>query len=317
MKRVAIHIATRTFPRFLLVSYLALLVGCLATADMTRVIGLDFMAFWAASYLALAGEPAAAYDAARQMAVHVIAIGRSQQVAPWHYPPTYQLLILPLALLPYVAAWGGWVSGTLAAYAAVIRQLAPRRPESLLLIFTFPVVLGNALLGQNGLLTSALLGAALLALPARPVLAGVLIGVLSIKPHLGLLIPIALIFGRQWRAFASAAATTLVLAACSVAVLGIEPWIAFLNDIPTVRPLIDAGQVSRPNMPSVYATLISLGIAHDAAAVVHGIQAILVIGAVAWTWNRAPMPLAGAVLACGAVMVPPYVFNYDLALLAI
>src|SRR5262245_42371561 len=60
-------------------------------------VGGDFMAFYAASKLTLSGEPAAVFDLTRLAAAeHEVAPG-SQDIFQWAYPPTYQLLIAPLA----------------------------------------------------------------------------------------------------------------------------------------------------------------------------------------------------------------------------
>jgi hypothetical protein len=50
--------------------------------------------------------------------------------------------------------------------------------EWLLLALAFPAVLINIGHGQNGFLTAALMGGALVALPRQPVLAGILFGLL-------------------------------------------------------------------------------------------------------------------------------------------
>ena len=54
--------------------------------------------------------------------------------------------------------------------------------------------------GQNGFLTAALLGGALVVLDRRPILAGILIGLLVYKPQYGLMIPIVLAVSGRWRA---------------------------------------------------------------------------------------------------------------------
>ena len=64
----------------------------------------------------------------------------------------------------------------------------------------------------------------------RPVLAGILFGLLTFKPHLGVLIPFALLVLGAWRVIAVAAVTTLLLVAGSVAVFGTEPWQRFVGE---------------------------------------------------------------------------------------
>ena len=62
----------------------------------------------------------------------------------------------------------------------------------------------------------------------REWLAGLVIGLLTIKPQLGVLIPLALIAGRYWRAIAGAVLSSALLAALAYALFGIETWRAFL-----------------------------------------------------------------------------------------
>ena len=51
-----------------------------------------------------------------------------------------------------------------------------------------------------------LLGGALVSLDRRPLIAGILFGLMAYKPQFGLMIPIALAAGGYWRSFSAAAA---------------------------------------------------------------------------------------------------------------
>ena len=77
----------------------------------------------------------------------------------------------------------------------------------ILLALAAPMAFINALVGQNGFLTAALIGGALYLIPVRPVLAGICLGLLTYKPQYGLLFPIVLIAAGHWRVFISAAVT--------------------------------------------------------------------------------------------------------------
>ena len=58
---------------------------------------------------------------------------------------------------------------------------------------------------------------------------GIAFGLLTVKPQLGLLVPVLLIAQGNWRTFFAAAATALVLAALSVLVYGAEAWQAYFH----------------------------------------------------------------------------------------
>ena len=115
----------------------------------------------------------------------------------WYYPPTFLLIVLPLALVPYLWALAGWTLATLAAYLSVLRKIAPSE-ETVWLTLAFPGAWINLINGQNGFLTAALLGGGLVYPEQQPVLAGFLFGLLVIKPHLGIFVPLALVVSRRW-----------------------------------------------------------------------------------------------------------------------
>lgn len=282
-----------------------------------KPLGYDFITFWAGSLLVLSGEAAASFDFARIFAAERIAVPANSQTFLWHYPPTFHLVVLPLALLPYLAAYLAWIASTFAAFAWVVRRFAPR-PEALWLLIAFPGTFINAFHGQNGFLIAALFGGALLLLRERPALAGLLFGLMSCKPQLGLLVPLALLFGRQWTAFAAAAATTFAFVVLSAVVIGADAWLAFWKNLPVVRLLLDSGDLPWAKIPSLYIALRMLGLSATPAYALHALLALGVAATVAEVWRRGRSPmLNGAVLVTGGLLVPPYLFDYDLALLAI
>ena len=282
-----------------------------------KPLGYDFITFWAGSWLTLQGDPAGAFDPAKIFAAERIAVPASDKLFLWHYPPTFLMVVTPFALVPYIVAYLLWGTATLALYAWVIRKLAPQ-PQTLLLLLAFPGVFLNFFHGQNAFLSAALLGGAILTLERRPVLAGILIGLMSYKPHFGVLIPLALICGRHWQAFAAAAVTTLLFAAASALTLGIEPWIAFWNNIPLAREVFEDGLIRWSKLPTLYASLRLAGAGLEIAYLLHTALGIGVAATVAWVWwRKPPLPLRGAVLAAGSLLVTPYMFDYDFAILAI
>lgn len=282
-----------------------------------KPLGYDFITFYSAAEVARQDGAAAVFDLGAMRAAQLaIAPGTAQPYA-WHYPPTFLLLVLPLALLPYFAALLAMLGATLAAYGAVLRRIAPH-PHTLMLALAFPATFVNLFHGQNGFLNAALFGAALLALERRPVLAGILLGLLSYKPHLGLLVPLALVAGGHWRALAAAAATTLAFAGLTLAVFGPAPWIAFVENMPFLRRVLEDGSLPWAKMPTMFAALRLLG-APVAVAYAGQIAAALVAAAaVLWSWRRAaPMALKAAVLVLAALLASPYSFDYDLTLLGL
>lgn len=296
----------------LLIIFVKLLLSDLLEPP-SHLLGSDFNAFWAASRLGLYGHPEDAYQAHLLVEVEKISHPAMAGVLPWFYPPSFYLLILPFGLLPYLAAYGAFVLSTLAAYVAAFVAQARRR-EALWYLVTFPAVWINLVHGQNAFLTSALAAVALASLQRRPVLSGVLIGLLSIKPHLAVLFPLALVTVGAWRTLWTALLVALALAAGATAVLGSATWPAFISSLSLARWGVETGAVSWATMPTVFSLCRLLGVVAPLAYLLHGLVAGTAIWSVWRVWRRtASMPVRGAALMCGTFLVSPYLFAYDLA----
>ena len=287
-----------------------------------KPIGTDFMNVWAAGRLALSGDPASIYDYARHYEVQLQALPYPDGVqAPyfgWHYPPMFLFAAAPLALLPYGIALTAWMTATLPVYLAAIRTIVPYR-HWLVVAMAFPAVFVNLGHGQNGFLTMGLLGGGLLLLEAKPILAGVLFGLLSYKPQFGILIPLVLAVGWQWRAFASAAATTAAIALASALAFGLDTWRAFFASLSLTRGyVLEQGATGWEKIQSTFSAVRMMGGSIDMAYAAQGAVLILVAAATLSVWRRpVSIGLKGAALATASLMATPYVLDYDLIVLAL
>jgi len=287
-----------------------------------KPLGTDFMTVWSAGKLALAGEPAAAYDYARHFEVQREALpwreGQDPPYFGWHYPPFFMLVAAVLALVPYGAALLAWTMATLPVYLAAIRAIVPYR-RWLLFALAFPAAFVNLAHGQSGFLTAGLLGLGLIMLEKRPLVAGVLFGLLTYKPQLGLLLPLVLIVDRRWEALIAAALTTLTASLLSYVVFGAEVWRAFFASVTITRTFVlEQGAMGWEKMQSAFAALRMLGASIETAYAVQGAMSLCVAAAVLWIWRRpVEMPIKSAALVTGALLATPYVMDYDLTLLAL
>src|SRR5580658_1390578 len=281
-----------------------------------KPLGTDFTSFWSASKLALGGDPAAAYDVAAHHAREAGIFGRDTGYAAFFYPPIFLLICLPLGLLPYLAALAAWLAATGALYVRMARAWLGAQ-AGWMPIFAFPAVLTNLGHGQNGFLSAALFGAGALWLEERPILAGLCLGALCYKPHLGPMIPIALIIAGRWKAIAGAALAVVALTAASLAVLGADAWRGFLADSGLARAALEQGLVGDAKMQSAFAAVRLWG---GPVWLGYGVQAAVAAGAVAglvWLHQRAPRGAAeGPALIVAALMASPFLLDYDLVILA-
>jgi len=283
-----------------------------------KPVGYDFITFWSAARLALDGRPEAAFNpAAIGAAQHLAVPALGDMLFLWHYPPTFLLLVLPLGLLAYPAALLAFTGATAALWAGLVRALF-RDPRAWLVAAATPAGLINLIDGQNGFLTAGLAGFALVQLDRRPRLAGMLIGLLAIKPHLAALFPLALIASRRWQTLFVAAATAILFTAVSILAFGGGTSLAFLRDLPLLRDIVDRAGLPWGQMPSPYVLMLSLGAAPMAAALV---QALAALGGAICVWRAwrgdAPFEAKAAVLCAGTLLVSPYLFTYDLTWLSL
>lgn len=302
------------FGAFLIIS--AAVSGNGLTDFLGRPLGADFSHYWVASSLAKAGDPGAVYNFQEFLAAQE-AFFKVKFPLPWLYPPTYLLLVLPLAFLPYLPALAVWLVVTLGAYLAVVRRIAPH-PLTLWLALAFPGTFQNFFHGQNGFMSAALLGGGLLLLNRSPLTGGFLLGLLSYKPHLWVLVPLALVAGRRWRALMAAMAAALAMVLASWLVLGQQVWIAYWHNISLPMKLLGEGFLPTDKMVTVFSALLQFGTGLVTALVVQTVIMIAVGGAIFWLWRReTAFAVQASGLVLGILLFTPYSFSYDLVLLAI
>jgi len=284
-----------------------------------RPIANDFVNVIAAGELARGGDPAAAYDWSAHKAAEVRVVGHDfADYYGWHYPPTFLFVAAALATLPYLAAALLWLVATASAYAATMAGILGGR-TGLFVALGFPAALWNVTAGQNGFLTAALIGGALGLLERRPALAGICLGLLTYKPQFGLLFPLVLIADRRWRTIAVAAAVAIALAALSWFAFGSGSWEAFAHWLPvTGRVVLAEGRADWSRLQSLFGLVRAHGGSEQLAWTVQAIGSVGIAVAMIALWrSRAPFDLKAAALAAATLVATPYVYMYDLVVLAV
>lgn len=280
----------------------------------------DFVNVWSAGRLVLDGHPASAYDWDIQKQVQVAVLGQSYDGNfAWHYPPPFLFVAAVLAHFPYAVAFMGWAAVSLVPYLAVMRAIVGRS-FGLLLGLAFPVVFTNTLVGQNGFLTASLIGGTLSLMPSRPVLSGICLGLLSYKPQYGLLFPLALIAASQWKVFFTAGTVAISMASLSWLAFGTESWHAFFHWMPMFsQAFLTEGRAPWGKMQSIFALVRYFGGTEQLAWVFQWIMSgmVAILLALMWRSRGISYLLKAAGLAAGALLVTPYLFLYDLMVLAI
>lgn len=279
----------------------------------------DFVNVWAAGHLTRDGLPAVAYDWPAHKAVEAFAVGHDfDGYFGWHYPPPFLAVAALLAMVPYALSYALWQAITFPLYLAAIRAIIGET-SGWLLAAAFPAVLSNFVVGQNGFLTTALIGGTLHFLTRRPALAGVLLGLLTYKPHLGLLFPLVLVVGGHWRTIMVASVVAVAMATGSWLAFGTQTWIAFVQSIPhTSQAFLSDGWADWGKLQTVFGVVRSLGGSETIAWSAHAALALTTATVVCVIWRmRCANEVKSAALATGALLVTPYLYTYDLVALAV
>ena len=302
--------------------YVAAFIAIFATSPhlidrFGKPVGYDFMAFYAGSDMVLHGQ-------VNQLWTQTDIVAREQALLPgnrsmlfWHYPPTFALLVAPLALAPYLLSYLLWTVLSAGLYLAFVRSVVKDR-LALIVALAAPAAFLNAVHGQNAFLSTACLGFGLLMIERRPWLAGVILGLLVSKPHFALLLPLLLAVGGRWKTFLTTAATAAGLMALSYAVFGLEPWLAFIHNLPVAPRVLEEGSVPWAQVPSLFVALRWLGVAQPLAYAGQALMALFAVALAVIVWRgKAAQDLKAAMAVAATLMVTPYFFDYDLTLMAV
>jgi hypothetical protein len=280
----------------------------------------DFTSFYAAGKLAAAGRPELVYDQAAHQAAEWAATQPGVEYQFFFYPPVFLLLAAPLSLLPYLAAFAVFEVGTLLLFLAALRPIVGEAGAGpgwrwLVPALAFPAVFWTFGLGQNAFLSAALFAAGTRLLDRRPGAAGLALGALIYKPHLGLLIPFALLAGRNMRAVAGAALAAGGLVLLSWLAFGTPAWAAFLAAFTGAHGTYENGRIELAGMVTVFASVRLFGLP---VAIAYAAQAVAALAAAAAVvlvfWRRARLAVRAAALLGGTLLALPVLLLYDLTL---
>jgi len=281
-------------------------------------MGRDFINYWSGARLALAGETETLSKVGEYIAYLKNEFGQGLDGHNWSYPPHTLLLIWPLALLPYLWAFGLWTFSGLAALYYSLKRLTGNIVDARVLLLA-PATFLCIFTGQNGLFSASIILLSFAVMKKRPILAGILIGCLTFKPQLGILFPLVLLLMRKWTVFVSAAITTMALIGLSILIFGQQMWIDYISVILPLQTEILAlphTQFSRM-VPSIFMMIKNLGVSMDVAWICQYAVSGFVLLSVIWGFiKERPFGLQIALFCTGSLLFTPYIANYDMIILA-
>jgi len=294
-----------------------------------RPLGTDFSNIYVAGTLALNGRPEAPFDVDALHAQAQALFGADTPTYRWHYPPLFHFVAVALAAMPYLVSLAVWQGVTLLMFLLTIRTIVRSQAHAsgiadamvpdrivLLLALAYPAVFVNIGHGHNGLLTASLIGSALLVLDSRPIVAGVLFGLVAYKPQFGLMIPLVLLATGRWRTIFAATATVAAVALAVALVFGTETWRAFFDFSLVSQKMVENGDAGWPLIQSPFGALRMLRVPLPLAYAGQGAITLGVAASLVWLWrSRADFALKAAALCIGTMISTPYCLDYDMLLL--
>lgn len=275
----------------------------------------DFDDFYIVGQLVWQGGIAKAYHFATMSQIQQTISGQ-QSYMPWTYPPQFDLMVAPLALLPLGAAYAVFISVTLLSYLAVLRRFAGEMFLPVIIVLLPPIFITIAC-GQNGFLTGTLIGLTCLGLQKERTWSGVPLGLMAIKPHLAVAFAVYFVINRRWGAVLVAAATLAFSTLFSTILLGHAIWTHFFEGIHEAQIFLEKGFYPFFRMVSVYACVRTLGAPAPFAFALQLIVAATAIFAVWIASLRLPARAAIGVTAIASLLISPYAYDYDLPILGI
>lgn len=285
-----------------------------------NLIGRDFLNAWAGGRLAFEGQVRDIYLPARYLAQLQGLLGFRTDFHAFSYPPTLLLFLWPFGLIAYLPALLVWIAATGAAFNAAARHYLRRDGVPVWLAALLPAGFVNIWAGHHGFIFSALWLAAFASIKKRPAIAGLLIALLTLKPHMGALIALLLVIRGEWRTIAWTVLGGLALVAASIAAFGVEPWVNYFRFIaPLQADLLSrsTGEYLRM-MPTPY---VSFWVASHSMMTAIIAQTLFATSALALlvraALRRVPWPELGLMASTATFLVLPYAFNYDMEVVGI
>jgi hypothetical protein len=298
--------------------------------------GGDFLAEWTAGYIVREGNASRLYDQAyvNEVQHDPAKVGidfEKNALLLLFYPPAYYLLVTPFSLLPIQLAamlFCCLMATCLIGAAVLAARTCPDHPRAfawmVFVSFLFFPMIHSLNTGQKGTLWLLIFTAVFVLLHSkRPFTAGLIFGLLALKPPLALVLGLAMLVKGQWRFLGGCAITVLGVVALSFA-FGPDAFMSFV-DTATHAPDFTL----RPDYPletehTFYGFFAMLLRGHATPWVIKALAGLMALTTLVFLWRlfRGPLEIgsekfnlqfAGIILA--TVLASPKLLTYDLTIL--
>jgi hypothetical protein len=272
----------------------------------------DFLNLYTGASLALHGQFATLHDVDVQLERERTFVPSTDALVPFVRPSFYALILAPLALIPYAAAFWVWIVAQSALLIACWAWGYRRFGANALVFaaFSLPGPLGIAS-GQDCVLLLVLFILAFeLNDRGKAGWSGAALALMLIKFHLILLWPVALLLQKRWKMLGGFCAMAAAEACASLALGGMEgarTYVALLRN-----KSLDHLSPSKELMICYQGLTENLGIESTALTAVVIVAILLLFGFAVYNASLWKMFAATAV---ASLLIAPHVYGYDATLL--
>lgn len=279
--------------------------------------GRDFVNFWLGGQLTLDGRVSLLSDVETYQSLVRETFSRTRDDGfLFSYPPSILPLLAPFGALPYGVALAFWTALNLGCFLLACRTMVLSRAETLVAVLS-PAFLMTVIYGHFGGVASLSVASILGPRRAGPWMTAMALGLLSVKPQLFVVLVVLAVGLGQWKAAWRSVLVASGLVLASVALWGVEPWLAYVaKTLPYHADLLARFPIAAFRTTiSAYAWARMDGATQAFADGVQIAVSIAVVGLlVACVRRTDPARRRAYSLAAGAVAVLPYANHYDLAI---
>jgi hypothetical protein len=270
----------------------------------------DFRLIYGAALAAWTNGYSHLYDLGAQRAA-TESLGSGIYWQPYLNPPPLAWLATPFLSLPFALALLAWSALLLLAAWIAWRLAAPgpwltRLAHLALFVGVFPTAFG-LMVGQPVVLVAAVVAVSWwLAEHRRPVLAGLVLSLIALKPQLALLVPLCLLVAGRWRIFLAWLGAGAVIGVVALLTLGVD-------GLQRYRDVLSLASQWAPTRSFAVAGPLGLG------PQVYAVELVVVVIAALAAWQQRHGDV-GRLYATGIVaslLFTPYVGFQDFAMLIV
>lgn len=279
--------------------------------------GRDFANFWAGGHLALAGRLDLLADFAgyNQFLAATFHHDPTDQLV-FSYPPHILMFLVPFGAMPFGPAVLAWSALNVVLIERSVRLLAGTGAMRIAACLS-PAVVTMVAYGHFGGVLAFLAIFGLTRADTRPVLAGVCLALMSVKPQFAVVLGISLLLIGRWRVVLWSLPITVGLVGISVGAFGLKPWVNFVEwTLPFhAQAIASYAHEALKTTASVYAATRLAGVpAWAAFATQYAFSAVVLVGAALLVRRQGMTPRTVATALFAALAALPYFQNYDLAI---